>query len=258
MTNVLLLWVLLSGCVRTVPVSPVVSAPVESALVLEQVRQLPLPASGKIQIQVKGSSKALNFAGSVGGVLLFDRPEAASMKLVAPFIGPVFSATYDGEALSVLTYSNAEQRYADRPDLWVAQATNGALTVDEAFGLLIGDLPMKEVLPLSVVGNPDGTTVATWRDADGQTMVATIGSTGFLQRVVVLASDTTLVLSMTYGEYAQADKVWMPKSVTLEIPKLTLKMTITYRGALANLPKSVRWNTEIPTGFTRKELPPKN
>ena len=254
MTNILLSWILFVGCVRTIPVSPVVTVPLEHTEILNHVRAIPSPASGKVNIQMKGSSKTLNFAGSAGGALVFDRPKGAKMELLIPFIGPIFSATYDGTALSVLTYSDAQQRYTDRADQWTEQATSGMLTTDEVFGLLLGELPMKEIAPSSIEGNADGTMTAVWESGGGHRMLATVGPTGFLQGVTVLAPDRTLVLSMAYDTFAQLDNVWIPKAVTLNIPQLTLEMTIAYKGEIVPVSKPIIWDTQTPRGFTRKEV----
>ena len=254
MINSLLFWILFVGCVRTTPVSPVVTAPMEHTEILDHVRAIPSPAAGKVNIQMKGSSKTLNFAGSAGGALLFDRPKGAKMELLIPFIGPIFSATYDGTALSVLTYSDAQQRHTDQTDHWTEQATSGMLTTDEVFGLLLGDLPMKEVTPSSIEGNADGTMTAIRESGSGHHMLATVGSTGFLQGVTVLAPDRTLVLSMAYDTFTQVDKVWIPKAVTLNIPQLTLEMTIAYKGEIIPVSNAIIWDTQTPRGFTKKEV----
>jgi hypothetical protein len=258
MISALLFWMSVSGCVRTVPVSPVVTVPLESAKVLERARAISLPDSGQIRLQFKGSSKVLNFSGSVGGVLLFDRPDGAKLELIAPFIGPIFSAVYDGSALSVLMYSNAEQLYSDDPDHWISEVTQGVLKTDEFFGLMIGDLPMDDSMPLSVEVGPTRSVVATWKIAEGHKMTATIGEAGFLQGVIVSAPDATLVFSIVYGEYVQSNEVWLPKAITLEIPRLTLNATVTFRGVISELSKPITWDTSTPRGFVRKDVPVEN
>jgi hypothetical protein len=258
MISALLFWMSVSGCVRTVPVSPVVTVPLESAKVLERARAISLPDSGQIRLQFKGSSKVLNFSGSVGGVLLFDRPDGAKLELIAPFIGPIFSAVYDGSALSVLMYSNAEQLYSDDPDHWISEVTQGVLKTDEFFGLMIGDLPMDDAIPLSVELGPARSVVVTWEVSDGHKMSATIGDAGFLQRVVISAPDTTLIFSIVYGEYVQSNKVWLPKTIALEIPSLTLSATVTFRGMVSELSKPITWDTSTPRGFVRKDVSVEN
>lgn len=243
----------LVGC--THPGGPSPSTDNESLTVtaFEAVRDRPVLKKGILKIKLKAASEPLNFTGTVGGVMSIDRPHAARIDLIAPFIGHVASLVYAEPALSILMMAKGTQYYTDDTETMVS-LTGGALTADDVIGLLMGDTPWDEY-PLDGVGvDASGRWWGRVLSPSGYQMRLILSENGGLGGVDIMDGQEQLVFSVVYGPFITMAGWLGPSSVDLVIPQYALSATVTIRSVDVSPASLPEWTTALPTGFVRRDL----
>ncbi|TVQ92511.1 MAG: DUF4292 domain-containing protein [Deltaproteobacteria bacterium] len=218
---------------------PVAEITQPAITILERVQARPSPSPLQARFQIKVRSKPLGLGGTTGGGIQVVRPGRARLEVFGPFGGSLASLTADGERFAA--YMSREQRHLLAPDAeaLIREATRGAIGLDGAIGLLVGDVPFEAgELQETAVLQDEGRVRASYlgpdqvrvdlaldpeqltpvgfeaRDRDGEPLILVtyegwhaFGETLLPQRVEVTVPAVSLFVSLRYHTWQQPDQL---------------------------------------------------
>lgn len=239
------------GCAKK---RPPVEAPAQAPpVVLQMAQSRPIPDPLQARYSFRIRSERLDLAGSTNGVLIVDRPGNAHLALLAPIGGPVFTLSSDGAGVSVVL--PRDRRHLVSPDAQgvLNEAAGGFASLDDLFGLLVGDLPLDDARVVGRTEREDEVHVVL--DGPNETVVVVVLDPALATPKLLQAQrDGQRVLSASWAPFQEVDGALLPTEVALEVPALDLRIDLRYRSwrVLEEVPDV--FGLGAPAGFSTGSL----
>lgn len=243
---------LLFGCAKTMKPEAPTREP-EMVLEMARARAIPDPLQGKFTFKIR--SKVLDVAGTTNGVILTDRPGKGHVAILGPLGGPLFTLSSDAVGVSVLLPRDKRHLLALDAEEVLEDVAPGLAELDDLFGLFLGDVPVDDAR-LRDVQKLDEERVLVVLEGPDETLIAVTlrTSVGTPESVIVQRPGGERLLAATFAPYEAVDGALMPTQVAVEVPKLDLRVDLTYRSwkVLDEVPPV--FGLEAPGGFTTESL----
>jgi len=235
---------LLLGCVHTpAPETWSSETEVPERLVLNPVRT---------RFSFTAQSPVLELAIQADGGLAVARPGGGRMDLFGPLGHPTLSVSTDQSALSIQLIGERRHLLAAEAEGVLRDLTRGAVGLEEALGVLLGELPSAD--PARTTHTEEGLEVRWMSGADHQVLAVIDPDLGVPTRLEIQDLEGSSALIARYGAFKEGPGGVLPEDLTLQVPELELEVTVRYRGWQAWEPRPDVFATQAPAGFSSTPL----
>lgn len=219
---------LVVGCKKPVEVEP---PAVEEGQVVTMLRQRPVPDPTQARFTIKMRSRPLKIAAPrLGGGLIVDRPDRAYLAVLDPLGSPVIELTTDGQKVVFVNHHDDQYVVQDDARAALGGVTQGAVTLPDVVGMLIGLLPIDAARVRSQETAEDGTECIHFEGPGGLLVTAWVDpTTATPRRVEVTDSKGKRTVNATYEPFMVIDGRLLPSGVSLEVPSVELTVDVDFR-----------------------------
>jgi hypothetical protein len=209
------------GCTKVLIVAPTLGAQAD-LLAAARVRPLADQVIGRFQLRLETERRSV----TVPAVIVLDRPARGHVAVLGPLGGPMATLQTDGGGVAVALSRGRQHYLSAEADAIVADATGGALTLADLFGLAVGDPPLDSASETSRQVLEDGSLRVVMPGPGGAEVTQVFsGPEGVLDELVVRTSSGEERLRLVYSGYAPitAGGPLVPTDLTLELPPLHVR-----------------------------------
>lgn len=249
----LLLMVVL-GCGPKQPPLPAVGGfdTVEQVRDAAWARAVPSTLQAKVSLNIDAPRQGVK--GTARGGLQLHEPGHLRLDLFSPIGTPLLFLAADGQALRLFSTSKGEFLQAEDAEGALRGLTGGAAGLNDVVSLLAGRLPFAGAA-LESSSREAGVSRLTFMSPQGARAEVEVDEATLTTRAVrAFGVSGALALSATYGAYVNVGGALLPEQVTVEIPPLDMRLTLSLSGweVLAEAPPS--FVLTPPDGITPQDL----
>jgi hypothetical protein len=192
---------------------------------------------------------------STGGAVVLDRPGKGHVAVLGPLGGPLATLQTDGTGVAVAVSRGHQHFVAADADAVLRDATHGAVTLDDLFGLFVGDLPLDQAAVVGRRALGDGAEVVL-EAPEGGTLTVDLARDATPRLLRAVDQDGKVELEATYLGFeplaGTADLV--PTELTLKLPALGVEAGVKMKSW--TVPDTVPdvFGLAPPDGFTSEPL----
>lgn len=251
-------WLILSGCAKPVTPAAPVPAPIaqivsrdtpEIAGLLTALERRAPAARVRARFAIRMRSEPMRLAASTGGGVLLDRPGKGYLAILGPIGNPIVTLAADG--VGVAMTDRTHDRFLLEPDAetGLQRLTNGALRLDDLWGVIVADLPVAGRTPAAVRRTGPLVDFDYAAGTDGVVRVTADLRTHLPHALAILRGDEELG-RVTWTEFAPAAGAPMPGKAIIEVHKVALRVELDFKTweALDEAPEGLMTVTP-PEGF---------
>ena len=228
------------GCGPKQPPLPAVGGfdTVEQVRDAAWARAVPSALQAKVSLNIDAPRQGVK--GTARGGLLLHEPGHVRLDLFSPIGTPLLFLAADGEALRLFSTTKGEFLQAEDAEGALRSLTGGAAGLNDVVSVLAGRLPFAGAT-LQGSSREGGVSRLTFASPQGAKAEVEIDeATLTTQAVRAFGASGELALSATYGAYVNVGGALLPELVTVEIPPLDMRLTLTLSSweVLAEAPTS--------------------
>jgi hypothetical protein len=199
--------------------------------VVTMLRTRPVPDPTQARFTIKMHSKPLKIiAPRLGGGLVVDRPDRAFLVILDPLGSPVLELATDGRRVVFVNHHDRQYVTQDNAAASLGDITNGALTLPDVVGMLIGLLPIDQARVMTEERTPEGLELVRFEGPQGLLVTTWVDpTTATPRRVEVDNAKHERVVNATYQPFAVVDGSLLPSQVDLEVPSVELTVNVDFR-----------------------------
>jgi hypothetical protein len=166
---------------------------------------------------------------SLGGGLIVERPGRAHLVVMSPVGGPVVTLTTDSTKLGLMI--SRGKQWVEEPDGQglIRDATQGAVSLDDIVGLLLGHVPLQEQDVVSR-HSVDAITTLVAEGPGETTLTAEVDALSATPRSLSVTNrDGEEMVRASYEPFEMLDDVPMPTSVVVYVKSIDLELRLRYK-----------------------------
>ena len=246
-----LLGLFVLGCAHQLRPTPPVD-PAADLLAAARARPIPPRLIGKFSLSLAIPGRD---GVSTGGAVVLDRPGKGHVAVLGPLGGPLATLQTDGTGVAVAVSRGHQHFVATDADAVLRDATHGAVTLDDLFGLFVGDVPLDDAQVVGRRALAEGAEVVL-QGPDGSTVTLDLARDATPRLLRAVDRDGKVELEATYAPFEPlaGTTELVPTELTLELPDLGVEAGVRMKSW--SVPDTVPdvFGLAPPDGFTSEPL----